>query len=57
MAGGCETRRREETEGRRGDTELFVLSAGVGPHRWLTIWRGWQRLVLLAEGYALNVEK
>jgi hypothetical protein len=29
----------------------------VGPHRWLTIWRGWQRLVLLAEGYALNVEK
>ena len=32
----------------------FLARKGDGDPGWLTIWRGWRRLVLLAEGYALG---
>jgi Transposase DDE domain/Transposase DNA-binding/Transposase Tn5 dimerisation domain len=31
----------------------FLARKGDGPPGWLTIWRGWQRLLLLAEGFDL----
>jgi hypothetical protein len=33
----------------------FPARKGDGDPGWLTIWRGWQRLVLLIEGYSLRV--
>lgn len=35
----------------------YLGRKGDGPPGWLTIWRGWQRLVLLAEGHRLATEK
>ena len=32
----------------------FLARKGDGDPGWLTLWRGWQRLVRLAEGYALR---
>ena len=32
----------------------FLARKHDGDPGWLTLWRGWQRLVSLAEGYALN---
>ena len=34
----------------------FPGRKGDGDPGWLTIWRGWQRLVLLTEGYSLRTE-
>jgi len=34
----------------------FLARRGDGDPGWLTIWRGWQRLVLLTEGYSLRRE-
>ncbi len=35
----------------------FLARKGDGDPGWLTIWRGWRRLVLLSEGYTLGVER
>jgi hypothetical protein len=35
----------------------FPGRKGDGDPGWLTIWRGWQRLVLLTEGYSLRAER
>ena len=32
----------------------FLARSGDGEPGWQTIWRGWQRLILLSEGYALG---
>ena len=34
----------------------FLARKGDGTPGWLTIWRGWQQLALMAEGYGLAQE-